>query len=247
MSSEPLLDGARQRARELGYGIEVYQAGRDQMSADRLHRLLSARGQWGLIIPPVPTSAERFPLDLRGLTAVTIGTSLQEPSMHRVSPNHFQGCVLAFERLRQKRFSRIGLLLSPEMNHRVEAKWLGAFQACQQQTPAADRVSPLLGACDDHEAVAEWLRRERPGVLLAAEVSALRCVKQLNPRLPIGWLMQQQDHRGVGYLDYRPNQLGRVAVELVVAQIHRNERGSPAIPQTVMIGSAWIEASVANP
>ena len=42
-------------------------------------------------------------------------------------------------------------------------------------------------------------------------------------------------------LDYRPQQLGRVAVEMVVAQIHRNERGHPDIPQTVLIDAVWSE------
>jgi hypothetical protein len=46
--------------------------------------------------------------------------------------------------------------------------------------------------------------------------------------------------RDLGGLDYRPDQLGRVAVEWVVAQIHRNERGSPPIPQTVLIDAVWV-------
>jgi hypothetical protein len=43
----------------------------------------------------------------------------------------------------------------------------------------------------------------------------------------------------VGRLNHQPDQLGRVAVEMVVAQIHRNERGSPAVPQTVLIDGIW--------
>jgi hypothetical protein len=30
-------------------------------------------------------------------------------------------------------------------------------------------------------------------------------------------------------------------VEVVVAQIHRNERGSPPVPQTVLIDGVWSE------
>jgi hypothetical protein len=32
-----------------------------------------------------------------------------------------------------------------------------------------------------------------------------------------------------------------VAVEVVVAQIHRNERGTPSVPQTVLIDGVWSE------
>ena len=249
MSAELVLRGARERARELGYGIEVYPAGSNGMSPKHLHRTLTTRGQWGLIIPPVPESAMRFPLDMRGLTGVTIGTSLHEPVMHRVSPNHFQGCVLLFERLRAKGFRRIGLVLTPAMNERVEGKWLGAFHAFQEQLPKSKRVLPLLVARDDNQALTRWLLRQKPDAVLVAEKFFWTEVSQpkgSSMRRPfIAWLMQQASSRGFGRLDLRPEQLGRVAVEMVVAQIHRNERGSPAIPHTVLIDAVY--ANPADP
>jgi LacI family transcriptional regulator len=249
MSAEPLLRGARARAQELGYGIEVHAVGRDGISPGRLHRMLTTRGQWGLIIPPVPESAMRFPLNLRGLAGVTIGTSLHEPGMHRVSPNHFHGCTLAFARVREKGLSRIGLVLTAAMNERVEGKWLGSFLACQQQLPKHERVSALLARLDDPAALAQWLGEERPDAVLVAEefpwTEAIRLNGSRAGATPIAWLMQQGKHRDLGGLDYRPEQLGRVAVELVVAQIHRNERGIPEFPQTVLIDAVWVEPSAA--
>jgi DNA-binding LacI/PurR family transcriptional regulator len=244
MKAEPLLLGARERAEELGYGIEVYKAAGDGNSPERLRGLLAARGQWGLIIPPVPESARRFPFELRGLAGVTIGTSLHEPVMHRASPNHFQGCALALERLRAKGFARVGLVLTPAMNERVDGKWLGAFLACQQLPPRSERVSALLAAVDDPVALARWLSRERPDAVLVAEefdwLAASRLEEQ-RAAPPRAWLLQQGNHRDLGHLDYRPAQLGRVAVEMVVAQIHRNERGSPENPQTVLVDAVWVE------
>ena len=51
--------------------------------------------------------------------------------------------------------------------------------------------------------------------------------------------MKVENQRGSGWINYRPEQLGSVAVEMVVAQIHRNERGSPAIPHSVLIDAVW--------
>ena len=245
MSTEGLLRGARDRAQGLGYGVEVYRAGADGMSPERLRRVLTARGQWGLIIPPVPESAARFPLDLRGLAAVTIGTSLHEPVMHRVSPNHFQGCVLAFERLRAKGFRRIGLTLTPAMNERVEGKWLGAFLSCQQQLPKSVRVAPLLTGCETPKTLARWLRREAPEAVLVAETFCWQAASRLCGSSlkcpPLCWLMRCDDLGDLGGLDHQPEQLGGVAVEMVVAQIHRNERCSPERPHTIEIDAVWIE------
>ena len=242
--TEPILQGARERANELGYRVEVYHAGRENLTPDRLARLLTARGQWGVIIPPVPEACMRFPLDLRGLAAVTIGTSLQEPVMHRVSPNHFQGCTLALQKLRTRGFQRIGLVLSPAMNKRTEGKWLGAFLAARADWLANETVEPLLTAHDDRSALASWLDLQQPDVVLVAEEFAWQTTgpsTRPGHKLPDrAWLMFQpsRSRRGGG-LDYCPEQLGRVAVEMVVAQIHRNERGQPPIPQTVLIDAIW--------
>lgn len=243
MNPEPMLQGARQRAGELGYAIEVYRAGMDKISPEGLRRMLTARGQWGLIIPAVPESAMRFPFDLRGFAGVTIGTSLHEPVMHRVAPNHFQGCVLAFERLRERGLHRIGFAISPEVNERVECKWLGAFLSCQQRLSVNDRVSPLIAAGGDREALVRWVQNEKPEAVLVAEEPSHQIPKTFRGRVvkrPVICSLTGPDGiRGKGGLDYRPEQLGSIAVEMVVAQIHRNERGSPAIPNSILIDAVW--------
>ena len=245
MSVAPVLRGASERAHDLGYGIEVYPAGREGLTPESLHRMLTTRGQWGVIIPPVPAAAGTYPLDLRGLTGVTIGTSLHEPVMHRVSPNHFQGCVLAFGRLHAKGFRRIGLVLTYSMNERVEGKWLGAFHYCQQSLPKRDRVTPLLVGKEDGDAIERWLRLEHPDAVLVAEnlnwPETPRSEDHAVTKPYTSWLMRQTGSGGNAGLDLQEEQLGRVAVEMVVAQIHRNERGSPTIPHTVLIDAVWVE------
>ena len=242
---EPLLRGARQRAGELGYGVEVYRAGLDDISPQHLRRILTSRGQWGLIFPPVPESAMHFPFDLRGFAGVKIGTSLHEPVMHRVAPNHFRGCLVAFEKLRERGLRRIGLVLSPKMNERVEGEWLGAFLYCQWRVPADERVTPLIAAPENREAFVRWLQHEEPEAVLVVEETPLQKLRTSNrsgPKRPvIGWLLRPEVTSGDARLDQRHEQMGSVAVEMVVAQIHRNERGSPASPHQVLIDSIWID------
>lgn len=242
---EPMLRGARERANSLGYDIEVYRAGVEGISPGHLRRMLTSRGQWGLIIPPVPQSARRFPFDLRGFAGVTIGTSLQEPVMYRVAPNHFRGCILAFEQLRKRGLRRIGIALNPEMNERVEGKWLGAFLFCQQRLPTDQRVMPLIAPPGDRDAFVRWLRHEEPdGILVAEEASLqeLRTVSGTRSKRPmIGWLLRTAPNPGDRSLDERHEQMGSVAVEMVVAQIHRNERGHPSVPYEILIDPVWIE------
>ena len=243
---KPMLTGARQRAEELGFRIEVHRAVVNNITPVRLKQILTARAQWGVIIPPVPEASTNYDLDMRGLAGVTIGTSLHSPALHRVAANHYQGGLLAFDRLTQKGFSRIGMVSSPALNDRVDRKWLAAFLAAQFQLPKARRVPPLLATAAEQAEVARWLQRHNPEVLLIGEpeVLAWPCVaKRVDAgKLRIAWLgLLGRDGKGVWGVDYQPERLGRVAIDLVVGQIHRNERGLPDSADTVLINGVWVE------
>lgn len=240
-----MLRGAMQRARELGYHIDVHHVNRDGTSATRLRQILISRSQWGLIIPPVPMDAACYPLDLQSLAAVTIGTSLQQPVMHRVAPNLYQGSQLACRELRKKGCRRIGLVLSPSMNERVEEKWLGAYLAEQMHWPRSERLPPLLVPPDAADLFEQWRARTKPDVILIAEPHVEDWLaRKVGGKiiLPTVWLRRVEFMRkGAPAIDTRPEKTGAAAVELVVGQIHRNERGSPPIPHTLLLDGVWRE------
>jgi DNA-binding LacI/PurR family transcriptional regulator len=164
--------------------------------------------------------------------------------MHRVAANLYQGCRLACSKLREKGFRRIGLVLSPSMIERVEGKWLGAYLAEQIQWPRAERLQPLLVSANKQTNFLEWLDRSNPDVILIAEphiedwLAARR--KKTNPKTT--WLrMLEHMRKDVVAIDTRPEKMGAAAVELVVGQIHRNERGSPEIPHALLLDGIWVE------
>ena len=237
-----MLRGANERANELGYQIEVHRVGVDQTSPARLRQILVSRSQWGLIIPPVPRHAMNFPLDVSGLSGVTIGTSLHSPTMHRVAADLYQGSQLACRKLRERGYRRIGLVLSRSMVERVERKWLAAYLAEQIHWPAGERVPPLI--VDAHETAdfTYWQNECRPDAILVAELHVEEWVatQPSGSRPTTVWLRRIEKMRRNGMaIDTRPAKMGAAAVELVVGQIHRNERGSPEIPHTLLLESIW--------
>jgi len=245
-----MLRGAHRRADELGYQIDVQRVGRDGTTPARLREILLSRSQWGAIIPPVPLDAMCFPLDLQGLTAVTIGTSLHSPAMHRVAANLYQGGQLACRKLREKGFRRIGLVLSPAIHERVEGKWLGAYLAEQLFWPCAERLPPLLFAANKADEFWRWLTRARPDVILIAEPEVEEWIgggargSGARGRPSTAWLRIVADTPAdAPAVDTRPEDMGAAAVELVVGQIHRNERGSPARPNTLLLDGVWREGA----
>jgi LacI family transcriptional regulator len=56
----------------------------------------------------------------------------------------------------------------------------------------------------------------------------------------------QEPHPSAG-LDLLPRQLGAAAVESVVAQIQRSERGPPLHPKTISIEGAWVDGPTVRP
>lgn len=242
-----MLRGANQRANELGYQIEVHRVARAGTSAARLHEILVSRSQWGVIIPPVPKDAMSYALNLEGLTGVTIGTSLHQPVMHRVASNLFQGGILACRKLRERGLRRIGLVLSPAMNERVEEKWLGAFLAEQLTWPKAEWLAPLLAGPTEGGVFASWCTRAKPDAVLLAEPYVERWINESSPRSgcrrpAVAWLRRIASMPAHTFaVDTRPDKMGAAAVELVVGQIHRNERGSPEIPHTLLLDGVWCE------
>lgn len=239
-----MLDGARQRADELGYQIQVHHVARDGTTPARLRQVLLSRSQWGVVIPPVPEDAMNYPLDMKGLTGVTIGTSLHTPIMHRVAANLYQGGQLACRQLRNKGHHRIGLVLSPSMNERVEGKWVGAYLAEQLHWPRKDRLQPLLASPNRPEIFFRWLKRNDPDILLIAEWHVEEWMQSITgeAKAPTAWLrMLKVPCNNSPAIDTGPEKMGGAAIDLVVGQIHRNERGTPATPHALLLDGVWVE------
>ena len=239
-----LLSGARWRAVALGYEIEVHKAGDQALTPERLRQILLSRSQWGFIIPPVPQHAMHFPLVMTELAGVTIGTSLAGPPLHRVTTNHFLSAQLGWDTLHDKGFKRIGLALSPRMNARLNGQWLGGYVAAPLRRGGEFPLPPLLVNESDGTKFERWMKEHQPDALLLAEsfIATWAQSADVSGTSPaLAWLALEPEQTNVWGLDYRAENIGSAAVDMVVGQIHRNERGSPAHPHTLLLDSVWTE------
>ena len=239
-----ILAGAQRRAHALGYQLELHRAGSIPLNPDRLRQILMARSQWGFIIPPVPEQAMHFPLMMAQLSGVTIGTSLAEPALNRVTANHFQSAQLGWDTLHAKGFKRIGLALSPRMNARLNGQWLGGFVAGAARLGLQSLVPPLLVTESEGRKFDAWFREYRPDALLVAEpfVAMLAETERgTGARPALAWLALEPGAKNVWGLEYPAEAIGGAAVDMVVGQIHRNERGIPTSPHTLTLDSVWTE------
>ncbi len=236
--------GARRRAEALGYGLEKFNYREPGMTQARLTKVLLTRNIAGLLIAPLPCGGFRLELPWEHFAAASIGETLHDPLLHRAVTNHFAGMQIALEHLRAAGFHRIGFAITRELNDRLNHHWLGAFAAFNESLPTARRVRPCLLEKVEAGTFERWFRREKPDALIASETLVRRCLEQV-ARVPeevaFAELGVDRHKPAAAGIDQEAELVGTAAIDLIVAQLHRNERGIPERAKTLEIGGVWVD------
>jgi len=248
--SHDLYEGISQRAQDLGFFLDKFWLGEPDSRPGSLEKVLWARNIQGVIIAPLP---ELGTLDeLSGWaqwSAVSIGNSLDRPRLHRATHHQHHGMSLILEKLRAKGYRRIGLGMNALVDDKVDRLWTSCMAGFQLRLPARERVPILL---DDlgTAAVKKWVERYRPDVAVGHD-GLLDQLLKIGLRVPedIAFahvsLPTQFSSLALSGLNQNWKLAGAAAVDSVVAQIHRNERGVPESPKTMMVEGSWIEGETA--
>ncbi len=236
--------GAEACARRHGYEVEILD--RSDLATDwpGVGRIARARGIRGLLVCPQPepdTRIETFPWE--HFSAVTFGFSLSHPQLHVIAPNQFGAMATLVTELRRRGYCRIGLALDADVVRRTEFHYLGGYLAHAMGDRGRRALPPCLHDTAPGRQLHDWLERYRPDAIitsnpdLPAELAASGLVA---PRdLGVVCISKRTpDHPTAGIVDANA-QLGEIAVDLLVAMLHRGERGPPALPQRVLVPGVW--------
>lgn len=240
-------EGARERARELGFTLQALWLGDRGSRSRSVGRVLRARGIRGSLLAPLPIGHRVLDLDWDALTVTAIGYSFHQASLHRVVHHNMHAMFTAYARLRQLGYARIGLALHRDDDARVLHLWLSGFLGSQHVYGGA-RIAPLLfdDYCDSSPFLA-WHRKLRPDVVIGIwRHVTLDWMKQAGVAVP--------EETGFASLDLGNDQPGRIAgilqdntavgaaaVDLLTGQLFRNETGIPAAPKATLIEGSWTD------
>ena len=244
-STREFYEGAAGRAAQLGYKLELV-AGLDEgLSAARLTRILVTRGIAGVLLAPLPGVPEPVSLDWSRFAAATYGYTVSFPALHRACNHHVRIVRRALTEVMGRGYQRPGLMISRLDNARVDDGWTAGFLAFQSHLPPARRVPPLLyddiHRCD----VAGWLKRHRPDVVIGHSVDSLWAITATRRKVPadLGFVLLDLHRQTAPCAGMRQRHavVGATAVDLVVAQLYRNERGIPSVPKLVLVEGEWVD------
>ena len=238
--------GAADEASREGFRLTEF-AFDQGMSAARLATIFKAHNIRGLLIPPCGNAKidwTGFPWD--AFSVVRFGHSVVIPRAHLVTSNQLHNGVLAYRRVREKGYRRIGLVISGQAMTRFAAGYLFA-----QMKTASDPALPplqlaLAGEAHDRGQLDAWLRDHRPDAILTDRQELPPMLKRLGVRVPddVGLAAFSVLDGGVDAgIDQNSAEIGRSALRLLTSLILHQERGLPSICRELLIEGRWVDGA----
>ncbi|MBM3852270.1 MAG: LacI family transcriptional regulator [Verrucomicrobia bacterium] len=247
-SRQRMLEGAKARCETLGFQIDEFWLQAEGLTPARMCAILQTRGIEGILVPPFPREITRFDFDWRDFSAISTSHSSEFLGLDLITTNRQQTINLAMEKLRARGYRRPGLIMDVERDRRTGHNILSHFLWHQSLQPKAQRVPVLFVPEVDRRALARWLGRGRPDVVLSMGDEVLTMLEELGHAVParIGYLsLSTGSHlaRPVSGIDEAPDRIGATAIDLLAAKILHFERGLPDARKLVLIDGVWREGA----
>lgn len=244
------VEGCERRAARLGYGFDRFWLHDTSMRAETWIRVLQTRNINGIILVGL-MDQNRLPAHLRPVwetfPTVVTGVRTREPALSFSCADHHSLVVSAIENAAALGYRRPALVLDDVIDRLVERRFSAGFLTTQEDLPQNRRIPvfrQLTEALQNPKVFYTWLDRYKPDVLFTLYNVVFDWLKARNVAVP--------DDIGVIQLEWRASRpeiagmnqhndvVGEAAVDLVVSQIHNNERGVPAFPRATLIGATWM-------
>jgi DNA-binding LacI/PurR family transcriptional regulator len=241
-----LDEGIVERATALGYGIDYLSLRDLKGNAARLSQVLFARGIQGLIITSFLRPTPSLPLEWDHFSAVMLDYSISEPVLHRICNNQFHTITLIMDQVVRRGCRRVGMCIQKDTDVRIDHVWEAGFLLHQQRFPRKNRIPAQLVPKHERRLFLEWAAATRPDVVLSDSLDVwgwIRSAKLPCDYVHMQWTPESGDCAGI---DQNFDLVGGAAVDALVGMIHRNERGVPDNPKTIMVEGTWREGASLN-
>ncbi len=242
--------GAKERAAELGYGIEVVNLVDYDFKARAVQKMFAARGIEGILVSPLEDHDDHIDLDWSRYSAVRIGYSMRDTPLHSVTNSQYRTAVLAVENLRRLGYRRIGCMLGDAFNERTGGHFLGGYVSARTQLKLEEIPVKIVHAGVIEEAdesvwrqARAWLKRHQPEVILTHAGSILEYLHKLGYRVPedvaVASLSLEESDTVLSGVHQNGRKVGRASVDVLVGLLERQETGIPETPMHVLIEGVW--------
>ena len=241
-----LVEGAKTRASEKGFGCDRIITGENRLSGEQLKKVLRARGIECLLITPWTYPGGHFRFDWSPYAVVAASSALWKPALHRVTPAHYLNVEMALHRIRRFGYRRPGLVVETKAERLAHFAWSAALLEYGRRHPRMNSVPILSGKNLPTTQIHSWFLREKPDVILSPHGDRIdKMLAKLGMRLPqdtglvhLGGWRQELD---LAQVDQHPLRVGAAAVDLLVSMFYSGERGLSSNPLLVQVEGTWCD------
>lgn len=240
-----MLEGAKIRADHLGYLLTLERLdGLVDCSQRALSRRWVNRGVSGVIVGPLLKSGTRLDLPWSDFAFSTLGRSLAEPLLHSAMFHYPHAMRRLLVEAAAGGAQRIGYAHLPELDARAEES---ALMVMEHYCLRAG-IDPAL-ACPSYdnwerENWRQWVKRFQPDLVIGDNVNICDWLRDAGFQIPEDlqfFTLSRRDRSDeIMGIRFPYRDLGSAAVDLVAAQVERNERGIPKRPKTLMLEGDWV-------
>lgn len=248
---EELTRGATTRASELGFKMERFTAGAHALPQQRLDHILQSRGIRGVMLLPAWRDPDLLKLEWKNYAGVYLDYHIERPALPCVCCDHFRSMMDSLQRLRDLGYTRPGVVLPRQHDERLQHRWEGAFLAFQRHHISENPVPPLVPDRVDQKTFTTWFKKYDPDVVLSHLAEVPVWMKAAGAKIPKthGFFCLNLVHatEPCAGLDLTPHLIGARAAEILIAQLHRNERGLAQQRGLTTLPSTWVDGPTLRP
>lgn len=253
---DSLRRGIRRQAEALGFRIEDFSWYEPGMKPQRILDIIRARGIKAVIFEHfMEREVDLSALDLSELAMVSIGGALLKPKLHRVEVNHYGNMIQLIKKLQARGYKKFGVIIPKVFEQSSDFKRSAALHSEDLNIASKDLI-PIFYREEtynerDLKDLAKWLKKHQPDCVLGVGKDIPQQLDALGYTQPdvvgyahLGWHSSYE-----GFAGFNPKwaSAGKVAVNLVVDQLTRNEHGVPEDPLWTLVEGEWIDGSSAHP
>ena len=237
------VEGVRERADALGYGVDEVFCEEDCPEGLKLVRMLRARNIEGVVLLSGGNSAINMRIDWSAAAWVAAGFFPEDPCLHAAAPDYVVHAMSCVDKLAERGCRRIGFACVKEVDVELSHAWLAGYSA-----GVVHRGLPLLLLSYDPspapETISDWVKAKRLDGVILHSTWVRKALEDVTPGVQLAGLNlgRPEAAKSSGIVE-RSHEVGIAAADLVIGQLMRGERGIPAFRKRTLVQGYWVDAA----
>ena len=246
-SYEDCWRGATKAAEKFGFRLEEFPVNGNQ-PLKRLERIFLARNIRGIILAPLPpeeSGVDWASFAWNKFSVVRSGFREHSPPFHYVTSAQATNTMMAFDKMRERGYQRIGFA-----GYWDKARMFGAgFLWSQHEPSLRSRVPAFLFSKETPELSQQgrferWLKAAKPDAILTDSLAVPAMLEKAGCRVPedIGVAATNvRDMTVDAGIDQIPEEIGRITVLSLISLIHDSSLGIPEFIRETLVRGRWVD------